>query len=411
VNTVSASSLEASAAGRPGHPGGTGRLPLLVSVNVALLAASSAPTPLYATYATAWGLSPITTTVVFGVYAVAVLAALLVLGRLSDHLGRRPVLLCGLAAQVVTMEVLGTAGGVNALIVGRVLQGVATGAALGALGAAMLDVDRERGALANAVAPGIGTGSGALVSGLLVQFLPAPTHLVYACLAVVFVVLGVGVYLMPESVGRTPGARASLRPVLGLPRGLRGPVLAAAPILFAVWALAGFYGSLGPALVRHVVGSSSVVVGALGLFLLATVAAVTSFVLNRMSSKAVMPIGILMTLAAALVSLLAVEKSSALGLFVSTAAAGAGFGAGFQGGIRTVVPLAEPHQRAGVLSVLFVFCYLGMAAPSVAAGVEVVYGGGLSVAARDYSLFVIAMAVLALAGWSLIARVSTERED
>src|SRR5262245_56270655 len=141
---------------------------LLASLVVSLLAASAAPTPLYATYAQEWGLTPVTTTVIFGVYAVAVLASLLTLGRLSDYVGRRPVLLAALAVQVASLVVFTTAGGVGELFAARVIQGLATGAALGAIGAGMLDVDRERGALANALSPGLGTGAGALASALFV---------------------------------------------------------------------------------------------------------------------------------------------------------------------------------------------------------------------------------------------------
>ena len=91
-------------AGRPA-------LYLLASLIVSLLAASSAPTPLYATYAQAWGFTPVTTTIVFGAYAVAVLASLLTLGRLSDYLGRRPVLLGALAVHVAALAMFATAGG------------------------------------------------------------------------------------------------------------------------------------------------------------------------------------------------------------------------------------------------------------------------------------------------------------
>ena len=147
------------------------------SLIVSLLAASSALTPLYAIYQQSWGFSPITTTIVFGVYALAVLASLLTLGRLSDYAGRRPVILAALAVQVVSMAVFATAGGVGELLVARIIQGLSTGAAIGAIGAAMLDIDRERGTLANAISPGLGTGSGALLSALFVQYLPAPTHL------------------------------------------------------------------------------------------------------------------------------------------------------------------------------------------------------------------------------------------
>ncbi len=144
------------------QPTGAGRLRssaalyLLASITVFLLAASSAPTPLYAVYQDHWGFSPITTTLVFGVYALAVLAALLIIGSLSDHVGRRPVLLVALAVQVVAMVVFATAGAVSELVLARILQGLSTGAAVGAVGAGMLDLHRGRGTIANAVSPVIG---------------------------------------------------------------------------------------------------------------------------------------------------------------------------------------------------------------------------------------------------------------
>src|SRR5882757_1087084 len=118
---------------------------LQASITISFLAASSAPTPLYAVYQAEWGFDPITTTVVFGVYALAVLLGLLTLGKLSDHVGRRPVLLAALAAQAASMVVFATADGVSGLLVARVVQGLSTGAALGAIGAGMMDIDRPRG--------------------------------------------------------------------------------------------------------------------------------------------------------------------------------------------------------------------------------------------------------------------------
>src|SRR5260370_32899628 len=139
-------------------------LSLLASLIVSLLAASSAPTPLYASYQAQWGFTPITTTVVFGVYALAVLAALLIFGRLSDHVGRRPVLLVTLAVQAVSLVVFTTAGGVPELLAAPIIQGVSSGAALGAIGAGLLAIHRPRGTLANAVSPGMGSGLRAIRS-------------------------------------------------------------------------------------------------------------------------------------------------------------------------------------------------------------------------------------------------------
>ena len=374
------------------------RLYLLASIIVSFLAGSSAPTPLYAVYQSEWGLRPITVTVVFGVYALAVLTALLTLGRLSDHIGRRPVLLAAIAVQAVSMVVFTTADGVPALLIARVIQGLSTGAAAGAIGAGMLDLDRAKGTLANAVAPGTGTATGALVSALVVQFLPAPTHLIYLALLVVFALQAAGIALMPETVTPKPGALATLVPDVKLPRAVRRPVLVATPVLFAVWALAGFYGSLGPSLVRQLAGSDSAVLGGLGLFVLAGVAAGSVLVLRNAPARAVMLTGIVGLIVGVAATLAAIGTGSTVGFFAGTAVAGVGFGSGFQGGIRTVMPLAAAHERSGVLSLLYVVSYLGMGAPAVVAGFLVVHVGGLLDTARAYGIAVIVLAGLALLG-------------
>jgi hypothetical protein len=378
----------------------TGRpaLYLLASLVVSLLAGSAAPTPLYAIYQRQWGFSPITTTIVFGVYAVAVLAALLALGRLSDSVGRRPVLLAALGVQVLSMLAFATAGGVGELLAARVIQGLATGAALGAIGAGMLDVDRDRGALANALSPGLGTGSGALISALFVQFVPAPTHLIYYALIGVFALQAIGVGLLRETVTRVPVTASAFVPEVRLPRAVRGPVLAAAPVLFAVWALAGLYAALGPALVQTLTGSASVVLGAASVTVLTVTAVCAVYLLRNVHARSVLVTGIAALVAGVAITLIALGAGSVGLFFAGTAVSGIGFGAGFQGGIRTVVPQAAPHERAGVLSLLFVISYLGMGVPAVAAGFGATDGLGLIGSARDYGIALIVLAGLALVG-------------
>jgi MFS family permease len=96
------------------------------------------------------------------------------------------------------------------------------------------------------------------------------------------------------------------------------------------------------------------------------------------------------------ITVLAISHSSAVGFFVGTAVAGVGFGGGFQGALRTVLPLAHMHERAGVLSTIYVVCYLAMGVPAVIAGFLVVHLGVLTTA-RDYGVVVIALAAVALA--------------
>ncbi|MFF4892861.1 MFS transporter [Micromonospora chersina] len=370
---------------------------LLASIIVSFVAASTAPSPLYGIYQARWHFSPITTTVVFAVYSVAVLATLLTVGKLSDHVGRRPVLLAAIAVQMISLVIFVFAGGVPTLVVARIVQGVAAGAATGAAAAAMLDVDRSRGTLANSISPGIGTGVGALLSALLVQYLPAPTRLVFLVLLVVLLVQGVGVVLMAETVTPMAGALRSLRPEIRLPRAVRGPLLVVAPVVFAVWALAGFFGALGPALVRALM-NSSIVAGGLSIFVFAVFGSAAILVLRDRPAKTVMLTGITALVVGMIITLVSVSADSIAGFFVGLAFGGVGFGGGFQGALKTVTPLVEAHERASVLSLLYIVSYVGFGLPTVIAGFLVVHGGGLRRTAEEYAVAVIVLAVVALLG-------------
>ena len=368
------------------------RLGLLVSLVVVFLAGSSAPTPLYATYQREWGFSLITTTIVFGVYALAVLAGLLFLGRLSDHVGRRPVIAVAVLLQIAAMLVFAQASGLDALLLARVVQGVATGGALGALGAAMLDLSPRLGTSANAAAPGAGTGTGALVSGLIVSYLPHPTHTIYFLLAGVLAAQFVAALLFVEAADRKPGAVRSLVPELRVSAPVRRAILTAAPVVFAVWALAGFYGSVGPSLVTALSGRNSVVLGGMGLFLLAGTASLVTLLLRRVSAAAMLRIGLAGLTAGVVGVLVAITEGSTTGFLLATVVAGAGFGSGFQGAIRTVLVETPPADRAGVLSIVYLVSYLGMGVPAVVAGWLVVHGNALLTVSRWYGAALLVLA-------------------
>lgn len=371
---------------------------LLASISISLLAGSSAPTPLYPIYQAQWGFSPTVITVIFGIYALAVLGSLLVAGRLSDHIGRRPVLAAALAVQALTMVMFATANGLTMLLVARVIQGLATGAALAAVGAGMLDLDKTRGAVANAVAPPLGTASGAIGAGALAQFLPQPTHLVFVLLAAVFVAQLVAVLRMEETTQPKSGAWASLKPYVRIPVATRSPMLAAVPALVATWALAGFYASLGPAVVKGMLGSQSALIGGLSLFVLAGSGSLAVLFLHRRDAQFLTRTGSSVLIAGVAVALVGLTYGSVVAFFAGTALAGMGFGAAFQGAIRTIVAPAAAHERAGVLSVAFIVSYLAMGLPAIAAGYFVTQQGNLLGIARDFGIAVMLLAGLALYG-------------
>lgn len=371
---------------------------LQASLTVSFLAGSSAPTPLYPLYQQAWGFSPVAITFVFGIYALAVLAALLVAGRLSDHVGRKPVLIVAALVQVATMILFAGASGLDALIAARIIQGLSTGAAIAAIGAGLLDIDRERGTIANAIAPMLGTGLGAISAGLMVSYLPAPTHAVYLVLGTIFVLQMIGIVLMPETAALRPGALASLKPQIAFGAKVRLPLLFATPVLIAVWALAGLYGSLGPAMIRSMLSHDSSLLGGLALFVLAASGVVGVLVLHRREAHAMMSRGAIGLIVGVTISVAAFSAGNAPAFFLGTAIAGVGFGTGFQGAIRTVLPLADAKDRAGVLSVMLVVSYLSLGVPAVLAGYRVSQTGEILTTVQIFGAAIIALAAVALLG-------------
>ena len=279
-----------------------------------------------------------------------------------------PCLLAAIAVQIVAMVVFSDGARRHRAVRGARRAGSVHRVGVGCGRRGMLDIDRVRGTLTNAVAPILGTASGALLSGIFVQFLPVPTHLIYLTLLGVFALQAVGVFLMAETGQPQPGAWRSLRIQVGLPTAVRSAFLVAIPVLVALWSLGGFYASLGPALTRVVTGSTSPVLGGLALFVLAGSGAVAVVVTRNARPDRQMVLSTIGLVAGVALTIVAVDELSTSLYFVGTAIAGAGFGAAFQGAIRTVIPLARVHERSGVLSLLFVVSYLALGLPAVVGG-------------------------------------------
>lgn len=173
---------------------------------LSFLAASTAPTPLYHLYQEHLQFSAAILTVIFGVYAISLLVALLTVGSLSDYLGRKPVIFTAVLLNMLAMLLFINADSVAWLISARVLQGFATGMATAVLSAALLDTDRQQGPLINSLAPLLGMAVGAMGCGLLAEFAPLPLQLTYWVLLALFVMQGLYVWRLPETVSPQAGA-------------------------------------------------------------------------------------------------------------------------------------------------------------------------------------------------------------
>jgi MFS family permease len=372
-----------------------------------LMIAAGAPSPLYGVYQSIWHFSAVTLTAVFAVYAVALLAAFLVAGRLSDHLGRKPVIVVALFIEVAAMACFAAADSTGWLYAARVVQGIATGTATGAISAALVDLaprqNSQLAPLVNSAAPTLGLAAGALGSSLLVQYGPAPMRLVFWLLIAAFAAGIAGTLSIAEPGQRRPGALASLRPQVGVPRPARRAFAAGVPALAAGWALGGLYLALGPSLAAELLHSANPVAGGAVIFLLTGVGAAASIVCRGWNPPTAMGVGCLLLAVGVGGTVAAIAAGSAAGFFAGAAFAGIGFGLAFLGVFRTLVALAPPAGRAGLITAIYIVSYLAFSLPVIAAGI-VVSHVGLRDTAQVYGLAVAALDVLAAAGLAISTR-------
>jgi MFS family permease len=366
---LSASTLVRRRSRRLSHPASFTAIAVLA---VLFPAASSAPSPLYVVYQEEWHFSAATLTMIFAVYVIGLVLALLMVGALSDHIGRRPVLTGAIALEAVSLVVFAVAGDIALLFLARVLQGVATGAAITALSATLVDLNPAhapgRAGLVNGIAPTGGLAIGALGCGLLVQYAPAPTRLVYVVLVVGMVFAALAVAMMPETSARRPGGLASLQPRLGVPARVRADFYALLPILIATWALGGLYLSLGPSVAAGIFGLTNHLIGGLVVAVMCGSSAVTAVALRKSPAQRVLDAGAVLLAVGSAITLASLASGTVALAIVGTVVAGAGFGASVLGSFGTVVRLCGPAERGELFAVAYTIAYLALSIPAVIAG-------------------------------------------
>jgi MFS family permease len=329
---------------------------------------AGAPTPIYRFYRETLGLTPFTITFIFAVYSFTMIAAFLTVARLSDYVGRKPMILLALGLNAAALLLFFVAGSAGALIAARAVQGVATGVALATLGAVIVDTAPGWAATLNSATAFLGLALGALISGVFVTFAPWPTHLVYAALLGVTLAEMVILAWIAETTSRKPGAWSGIRPKLTVPAAAAAAMARLFPLTVSAWALGGFYLSLMPSLMVEATGIRSPLVGAAVVSALMLSGGLSSFATRALDAGKTVRASAASLAAGVALTVIAIAAGSPMGMVFGTIVAGLGFGASYGASLRVLLPLASAHERAGLLSAYFVESYLAFALAAIAAG-------------------------------------------
>lgn len=338
----------------------------------AAFAASSAPIPLFNVYRAEEGFSNADISLTVVAYDLPTLAALLVMGRLSNHVGRRSTAIASLGLLALGCLVLLNVHDIGTLLAGRVLMGLGAGLASSNVTAYVVDAVPSRPAWLASVASSqtvtLGLAVGAIVSGALVQYGPSPRHLTYLVAVGALFLSAVLIVVSPETVTRTPGAWRSLQPSVRVPSRVRGLLPVAAAVFLSTWATGAFYQAFVPGLVEDQLHSRSSLV--LGLVFAAFMApSVLGAPLGgRFTPAAGQRVGMTVFLVGWIGITTAITAGSLTLFIAATVVAGAAQGIAVSAAIRGLLDGSTVADRAPIFSVIYLICYSAAAFPSLLSG-------------------------------------------
>ncbi|SDJ45377.1 Predicted arabinose efflux permease, MFS family [Bradyrhizobium sp. Rc2d] len=356
------------------HRSRTLRLAFLSAVVslVISFATAAAPIPLFNIYRTEDGLSNAGISMAVVAYTVGTIAALLVLGRLSNHLGRRLTAITSLSLLLLGCLLLLNVHDIDTLLAGRLLVGVGTGLAGSSLTSYIVDAAPSRpewlASVVSSQGPMLGVAVGAIASGALVQFGPWPRHLIYL-VCVCFLLLSAAlITISPETATPTPGAWRSLLPKVSVPARVRYFLPVAAAVFLTTWASGGFYQALMPALVEDQLHTRSPLILGLVFAAYMTPSVLGAPIGGRFTSAVAQRAGMITFLAGMIGISTAIAAGTLLLFIIATMVAGTGQGIAISAATRGLLQGSTMAERAPIFSAIYLLCYSGAAFPSLISG-------------------------------------------
>lgn len=345
--------------------------PAVVYAFAVVMMGTTLPTPLYPEYEREFGFGSLMTTLIFATYALGVIAALVGVGQFSDTIGRRPMLYAGVVLSLVSALLFLIGGSVEILFVGRLVSGFSAGIFTSTATVAVIEAaPRGKRGLATAVATAAnigGLGLGPLVAGMVTEFAPYPTRTIFVVHAVLLVIAGIGLMVVPETVKVLKGARPKLQRV-SVPPSVRSVFTQAAVGAVAGFAVAGLFTAVAPNFMGSVLEVSSPTITGLVVFTLFATSALTQILTAKAPVRSSLMIGYIALTAGMIVLIVSLEAASLAGLVVGAVIAGASQGLLFSKGIAAIASRVEPHRKADATSAYFVIAYLAISVPIIAVG-------------------------------------------
>lgn len=369
----------------------------LTSVFMLILAFSSIPTPLYHLYQAQLSFSTFTLTIIFSAYALSLLATLIVMGAISDYIGRKPIILISLVLILLADALFYLADSVIMLILARAVQGVGTALATSTLCSAIIDVNKPFGSRINSFSPMAGMAIGMLISCFGVTYSSEPLKTTFVIVGIILCVSLFALRFTTESVNRQKITSKIFKPSLTMPANSRKRFILISPINISLWMLSGFYLSLMPSLLAAAFGDINIWVSGSAFLFLTIFASLTIIFINRIQYDGLMKVGILLLFMGVILLLFGVNISRVVLLFVGSSLAGVGFGICFMKEMAVLLTAVDDTVKSRVLSVFYIESYLAFCIPVLVTSFALnQYGASLVTATNIYGIAILCLLGMAV---------------
>ncbi|MBV8932166.1 MAG: MFS transporter [Kutzneria sp.] len=368
-----------------------------------VMAGTTLPTPLYPLYQAELRFGSLTTTVIYAVYAVGVIATLLMAGRSSDALGRRPLLAGAVVLSMASAAVFLCGTGLAVLTVGRIVSGFSAGLVTSTATVALVELaDKAHRARATLVATAVnmlGLGCGPLLSGLLAEYAPHPLRLPFLIDLVLLLPAAFAVWRTPETVAvarpAQPWRELTRWQRPAVPARIRFVFIPASLATFAAFSVFGLLTAIEPGLLAALFGQSDRALAGAVVFSMFAGSALGQLGSARLATRVALPAGCVVLVAGLAAIAAALGTRSLALLAVGTVVVGLGQGVCFRSGMAAITLHSPDDHRAEVVSAFLCVAYLGISLPVVLVGVAVAIVG-LYHAAVAFTAVVAAVAVAAM---------------
>jgi MFS family permease len=374
-----------------------------------MLLGGTMPSPLYVVYQRLWHFPASTLTLIYSVYAIGVIVALLFFGRLSDTIGRKQVLIPATILMALSALAFMFAQSVAWLIVGRILMGLGIGLTTSTAAAALVDLhpvgDSRRALLVSSVVTVVGLALGPLLASVFVQFVPTPNLWSFLVYLILLAIGFIGIWAIPGGRPATT-QKLSFRPQF--PLNNPSYVLAVATV-FCSYATMGMGSSLVPSFLISLLHVSNSILGGVILFFLFVLSSVAQFVFRRFSHHVSISGGLLVMIVGLLVFLASLSTQSLALFLLGIALLGIGQGTTFMGSAALVGSTATPENRGAIMSSYFTIGYIGIGLPVLGLGFAASSLGLFGATAAFVVVFGLIYLIVAIVGW--LRRKSGETPD